>query len=45
MAEQLLQGCWSIFFVNQPTSNNQPNSLLQQHTIVTNPVPPNPLAG
>jgi hypothetical protein len=40
-----LQGCWSILFVNQPTSNNQPNWLIQQHTIVTNPVPPDPLAG
>jgi hypothetical protein len=39
-----LQGCWSILFVNQPTSNNQPNWLIQQHTIVTNPVPPDPLA-
>ena len=39
-----LQGCWSILFVNQPTGNNQPNWLIQQHTIVTNPVPPDPLA-
>ena len=38
-----LQGCWSILFVNQGTST-QPNWLIQQHTIVTNPVPPDPLA-
>jgi hypothetical protein len=38
-----LQGCWSILFVNQGTSA-QPNWLIQQHTIVTNPVPPDPLA-
>ena len=39
-----LQGCWSILFVNQGTST-LPNWLIQQHTIVTNPVPPDPLAG
>ena len=39
-----LQGCWSILFVNQPTSSNPQNWLIQQHTIVTNPVPPDPLA-
>ena len=39
-----LEGCWSILFVNQGTST-QPNWLIQQHTIVTNPVPPDPLAG
>ena len=38
-----LQGCWSILFVNQGTST-QPNWLIQQHAIVTNPVPPDPLA-
>ena len=31
-----LHGCWSILFVNQGTST-QPNWLIQQHTIVTNP--------
>jgi ketosteroid isomerase-like protein len=38
-----LQGCWSILCVNEGTSA-QPNWLIQQHTIVTNPVPPDPLA-
>ena len=39
-----LQGCWSILFVNQGAST-QPNWLIQQHTIVTDPVSPDPLAG
>jgi ketosteroid isomerase-like protein len=30
-----LQGSWSLVLVNQPI-NNQPNWLIQQHTIVTN---------
>jgi len=37
-----LQGCWSILFANQSTSA-EPNWLIQQHTIVTNPLPPDPL--
>jgi hypothetical protein len=31
-----LSGCWSILLVNQGTTG-QPNWLIQQHTIVTNP--------
>jgi hypothetical protein len=32
-----LSGCWSILLVNQGASG-QPDWLIQQHTIVTNPV-------
>jgi hypothetical protein len=37
-----LSGSWSILFNNQPTSG-QPNWLIQQHTIVTNPAATNPV--
>jgi ketosteroid isomerase-like protein len=36
LSKTSLTGSWSILLVNQPTSSNQPNWLIQQHTIVTN---------